>query len=223
MRARGPSTPDSARPQPQVALCLRAAPSSAPRRRPWPHVTLAPLFPGLGLSGTRLTLSARPLASAVSLAAFRPVTQLFLYAGGSPYPTSGRHPFTQFRLFFPADAWLPPVRTRCLPFRQVNGLPLPVRVPGRPPEEVAGSYVLGCWVDCVVARTTRNCQLKAHRTVWSFAALPGKLTSNCKPPREKRASSFPMALESGANCLVAVLFFSWGPQKPLRAESEMRI
>ena len=174
MRARGPRTPDSARPQPQVAPCLRAAPSFAPRRRPRPHVTLAPLFPGLGLSGTRLTLSARPLVSAVSLAAFRPVTQLFPLAGGSPYLTSGRHPFTQFSLFFPADAWLPPVRTRCLPFRQVNGPPLPVRVPGRPPEEVAGSYVLGCKVDCDVARTTRNCQLKPHRTLWSFAALPWK-------------------------------------------------
>ncbi|KAJ8789471.1 hypothetical protein J1605_021998 [Eschrichtius robustus] len=114
------SSPRSPRPRSSPLLRAAATPP-APRHAcaivSWPWARWEPPY---------------PRSAALRLAAFRPGAPLFPHAGGSPHPASDGHLFTQFCVYFTADAWPPPVRTRSLPFRPVNGPPHPLRVPGQP-------------------------------------------------------------------------------------------
>ena len=114
------SSPRSPRPRSSPLLRAAATPP-APRHAcaivSWPWARREPPY---------------PRSAALRLAAFRPGAPLFPHAGGSPHPASDGHLFTHFCLYFTADAWPPPVRTRSLPFRPVNGPPHPLRVPGQP-------------------------------------------------------------------------------------------
>lgn len=106
-----------ARPRPRTPLSPRSPP---PRSSPSLRAAATPSASRHGraiVSPPSACRDAPPPRSAAlrlrraSLAGTRP-SPAFLLTPGRPPPRSGRHPFTQFCVFLPADAGLPPVCTR---------------------------------------------------------------------------------------------------------------